>query len=165
MPPEVSSNTVSNRSTMIGYQRIANVRDQSSQPGTGVLHRHELADVVAVERPCIDHLLAMRVDHADDLVCRDISRLATSCRDCGGIGHRRSLRCSWKSAANEGVPTGLVSSFAPQTANCSHTVLIGGSDTRMHPHEYGTDSSRPANDGTRPNSDIRRRPTTARFQR
>jgi hypothetical protein len=50
-----------------------------------------------------------------------------------------------QSAANEGARTGLVSSFAPQTANHAHAVLSGGSDTLMHPHEYGTDSSRPAN--------------------
>jgi hypothetical protein len=69
-----------------------------------------------------------------------------------------------KSAASEGARTGLVSSFALQTANRAHAVLSGGSGTLMNPHEYETDSSRPANDGNQPNSDIRRRPTTARFQ-
>jgi len=49
-----------------------------------------------------------------------------------------------KSAVNEGARTGLAS-FAPQTANRARAALSGGSDTQMHPHKYGTDSSRPAN--------------------
>jgi hypothetical protein len=43
-----------------------------------------------------------------------------------------------------------VSSFTPQTANHAHAVLIGGPDTFVHLREYGTDSTRPAKDGTRP---------------
>ena len=46
-----------------------------------VLVRHELAEVGAVERPGVDDLLAMGVDHGDDLAGRDERGLAAARRD------------------------------------------------------------------------------------
>src|SRR5260221_474252 len=65
-------------------------RNDLQEPGAAVLHRHELGEVGAIERPGVDDLLAMRVDDPDDLPLGDEGRLALARRD----GDMRHGSCS-----------------------------------------------------------------------
>ena len=64
----------------IGAKDVTDLWHKPKGMRTGVLHRHELTQVIAIERPSVDHLLAVGVNDQYVLPARYVRRLALSCR-------------------------------------------------------------------------------------
>src|SRR5215831_19274769 len=85
MPPEVSSTSVRIGRRLLD-ERVADRGDDPPDRDPAVLHRHELMQVLGIECPGVDDLLAPRVDDFDTLAAANSRRLALSRRD---LDHRR----------------------------------------------------------------------------
>src|SRR5262249_19860701 len=64
----------------IGAKDVADLWHKPKGMRTGVLHRHELTQVIAIERPSVYHLLSVGIDDQYVLPPRNVRRLAPSCR-------------------------------------------------------------------------------------
>src|SRR5262249_16846213 len=69
-----------NGAAAIGAKDVADLWHKPKGMRTGVLHRHELTQVIAIERPCVYHLLSVGIDDQYVLPPRNVRRLAPSCR-------------------------------------------------------------------------------------
>src|SRR5204863_4125483 len=71
----------------VGDERVADRRDDMADRDAAVLHRHELAQIVSIKGPGVDHLLTLRVDHFDPLAFAKAHGLTLARRD---FDHRTS---------------------------------------------------------------------------
>jgi hypothetical protein len=73
------------RASLVGAHDVADLGDDLQDLRAGVLHGHEFCEVLGVERPGVDDLLAMGVDDLDELALGDTRRFALA----GGDGDER----------------------------------------------------------------------------
>src|SRR5215475_14597661 len=64
----------------IGAKDVTNLWHEPKCMCAGVFHRHELTQVIAIERPSVHHLLPVGIDDPNVLPTRNVRRLAPSCR-------------------------------------------------------------------------------------
>src|SRR5262245_4863651 len=64
----------------IGAKNVTDLWHKCKGMRPGVLHGHELAHVIAIERPSVYHLLSVGINHQDVLPARNLRRLAPSRR-------------------------------------------------------------------------------------
>src|SRR5262245_61324951 len=64
----------------IGPKDVSDLWHEPKRMRAGVLHRHELTQVIAIERPSVYHLLSVGIDDPNVLPARNVRRLAPSCR-------------------------------------------------------------------------------------
>jgi hypothetical protein len=69
------------RPAPVGDQAVPDLGSELKDGRPGVLHGHELAELGGVERPSVDDLLAVGVDHLDRLALGDPRGLAGARRD------------------------------------------------------------------------------------
>ena len=80
-----------NRPTVCRHQCVTDADHDASQCGAHMLHGHAFAEIMAVKRPGIDHLLPVGVDHADLLPVLKIGRFPAA----GGDRETRSRHRSF----------------------------------------------------------------------
>jgi len=81
MPPDVSSTRVRIGRRRFGDEPVADRREDMADCDAAVLHRHGLAQIVGIEGPGVDDLLALRVDHFDPLALAKAHGLTLARRD------------------------------------------------------------------------------------
>jgi hypothetical protein len=69
------------RPSPVGYEGVLDPGDYPPDRDAAVLHGHEFVHVAGVERPGVDDLLALRIDHFDPLAFADARRFAFPRRD------------------------------------------------------------------------------------
>jgi hypothetical protein len=64
----------------IGAKDVTDLWHKPQGMRTSVLHRHELTQIIAIERPSVYHLLSVGIDDPNVLPTRNLRRFAPSCR-------------------------------------------------------------------------------------
>jgi len=66
------------RPAVIGDHAVAHPRHDPAQKRPGMLHGHELRQIIAAKRPGIHNLLPVGIDHSDPLACLNEGRFAAA---------------------------------------------------------------------------------------
>ncbi len=69
------------RPAVVAEQAVAGLRDEPGEPDPRMLHRHEFAQILGIERPGVDDLMPVGIDHRDVLAGFDQSGYSSSCRN------------------------------------------------------------------------------------